>query len=147
MNQLRKKFYTRFIFEGIICLFALIFLIVMACLQWINYIQNNQSIIYAIIFTGLFIIIFFITIIILKPYYKDLKVLKRNGFQIIIGTVEGYKKEVANSDPPTTDYYPIIKDIINNDIKILKVEKTEIGKTYKFIYLPFTKLAEIVSEE
>ena len=146
MLPLKKRFCLRFLFLGIAYFFTFVILLTITCIQWINS-YKSKSLILAIIFTVFTIVIFVFALKELIPYFKDWKYIKTGEFLIIAGKVEGYKVINYNSDPPTTEKFPIVRSTTNNETITLNVENTEEGMKYKFLYLPNTKLAVIMEEE
>ena len=65
---------------------------------------------------------------------------------VFIGEVTGYKVINYSSDPPTTEKFPIIKNIANNEVVTLNVDDAKEKMKYKFAYLPNTKLAIIIEQ-
>ena len=146
MDILKKRFYKRFSFIGVLYFFTFIALTVIACIQWVNC-RERKNLVLAIIFTVCSIVIVIQALKELLPYFKDLKYVKKSEFSILIGEVEGYKTINYNSDPPTTEKFPIVKDISNSTTIMLNVDNAKKGIKYKFLYLPNTKLAIIAEEK
>lgn len=145
MQVLRKRFYKRFVFIGITYSLTFIALTVIAGIQWIeNY--ASKSLFLAIFFTICAIVIFALAAKELIPYFKDWKYLNKNEFLVFIGEVTGYKVTKYSSDPPTTDKFPIVKNVSNSEVVTLNVDDTKEKMKYKFAYLPNTKLAIIIEQ-
>ena len=143
MQELKKRFYKRFVFLGITYTLTFIALTVIACIQWIeNY--ESKSLLLAIFFTICAIVIFALAAKELIPYFKDWKYLKNNGFLVFIGEVTGYKVINYSSDPPTTEKFPIVKNISNNEVLTLNVDDAKEKMKYKFAFLPNTQLAVVL---
>ena len=145
MQVLKKRFYKRFVFIGIVYTFTFIALAVISCVQWIEN-HKNKSFLLAIFFTICTIVLFVLAVKELLPYFRDWKYVKNDEFLIFIGEVEGYKVITYSSDPPTTEKFPIVKNISNNEVVTLNVDDTKERMKYKFAYLPNTKLAIILEK-
>ena len=81
-------------------------------------------------------------------YAKDLKYIRHQEYLQIEGELIGYAKR-SSTDELTVHYsWPIFKDDTTQNTISLNVlnsgQRLEIGKHYAVIYLPNTKLAEIV---
>lgn len=133
-EKLIKLFYKKFWINFIILNMALIILIIVTAIGFINYFKTNEKIYLPIVFSLCLIGLIIASIINLKPYIKDLKNIKKNLFTRIIG---------YGGDPPTTSYYPIVKDIITDNEVELRAENTKLNQQYFFIYLENTKLAVV----
>ena len=79
----------------------------------------------------------------------DMITIKKGTYKKITGTVIGIKEKEQGGDPPTTKYYPIIKDEVTGEEVKLDVMDTDVQRKvhkycrYSFLYLPHTKLAVI----
>lgn len=81
-------------------------------------------------------------------YYKDYVFLRENAPLHITGKVIGYSKVVSHDDLTVTKSWPIIL-VKETDapipLNIIKSEeKLEINQTYEFLYLPNTRIAELI---
>ncbi|MBQ4511043.1 MAG: hypothetical protein II984_09975 [Clostridia bacterium] len=81
-------------------------------------------------------------------YYADYKYLKGNSPIQVEGIVVDYSITISDSDLTVAKSWPVIA-IDNSDEKIsLNIIRSEdrlkIDEIYKFIYLPNTKIAEII---
>ena len=81
-------------------------------------------------------------------YAKDLKYIRHQEFLQIEGTLIGYAKSSSTDELTVHHSWPIFKDDAtqkNLSLSVLNSEqRLEIGEHYVVIYLPNTKLAEIV---
>jgi hypothetical protein len=94
---------------------------------------------------AMLLFLFILSVTVVVPHALDFKAAKRKKFESVTGTVARYKKVNHGGEPPTTSFYPIIKDSITGKELILKVNGAEINRRYTFIYLKHTKLALIKS--
>ena len=123
-----------------------IFLVVIAIICWKKYV-DGEGIFLSLFFSFLSIIWIILSIKILYPYFKDFFNVRNRKWIITYGRVCGFKEVHSSGDPPTTDYYPILELLDSKNTITIDVDGMEQGKKYKFIYLPYTKLAIIVNEE
>lgn len=143
--ELFKKYYRMFLLETIILVPISIAFLVIGIVFWRQYIHDGTELWIAIFFTCLTLIAIPLTIKVLFPFFKDLPYFKRKEVIIIEGVVEGYKKVAANGEPPTVDYYPIVKVEGQEEKLVLSVD-AQLGVKYKFAFLPHTKLAIIIEK-
>ena len=147
-SQLIRKFYEGIWVNVLVC-FSILFVIILLTIfrkKIIYYYENialSKIIVYSLILVLLIVEVVFIIKFI--PYCKDLKVVKQKDFETITGTVVEYTYIREGNDPnDPIQLKPIVKDI-NSDMKIqLNVTGTNLYHTYKFIYLPNTRIAVIV---
>lgn len=144
--NLFKKFYQMFLIEGLLLLFTSVGFLVLGIVCWIHYGSEGTKLWSAIFCSCGALILISITIKALLPFFKDLPYIRRKEIKVIEGVVEGYKTVKANGDPPTVDYYPIIKAEGDHEIKVILSVDAQLGVKYKFAYLPNTKLAVILKE-
>ena len=83
-----------------------------------------------------------------SKYYKDRIFLKSSTPICLVGKVTGYSHATSSDDLTVTRSWPII---LNEETKtqiflnvINSEEKLVIGQVYEFLYLPNTRIAEIV---
>ena len=143
--ELFKKYYRMFLLETIILVPISIAFLVIGIVFWRQYIHDGTELWIAIFFTCLTLIAIPLTIKVLFPFFKDLPYFKRKEVIIIEGVVERYKKVAANGEPPTVDYYPIVKVEGQEEKLVLSVD-AQLGVKYKFAFLPHTKLAIIIEK-
>lgn len=144
--KLMKKFRNMFLLLFLILVPVSVAFIILGIIFWCLYgNKEEEAMVFAIFFTVLAIITVFLTIKTLYPFFKDLPNVKRKTSIIVEGVVMGFKKVKSNGDPPTTDYYPIVK-VDGEDKDLVLTADAELGKRYKFAYLPNTKLAVILEE-
>jgi hypothetical protein len=78
--------------------------------------------------------------------YKDYRLLEKNQYEMVIGTVVGYNK-AQYFENGTTDYsWPIIEESGTSDHIILDVGGTELNKTYTIYYLKYSGYGIIMEE-
>lgn len=145
-ETLFKKFYKMFLLETIILLSISIAFFVIGIVCWMQYRNDGTKLWVAIFFSCLTFIAIPVTVKVLFPYFKDLPYVKRKEMTIIEGEVEGYKKVKANGDPPTVDYYPIVRVEGDRETRVILSVDAQLGVKYTFAYLPNTKLAVILKE-
>ena len=100
----------------------------------------------------LVVFLIFLSLILAKveiAYIKDLEHVKNSKFCQVQGELIGYAKSFSDGDDLNVTYsWPIIKENSSNESVSLNIlnsdQRLEIGKEYTVIYLPNTKLAEIV---
>jgi len=81
------------------------------------------------------------------PLLKDYKYLKNNSYISIMGTVIGFTKNVNPETGTQSNTKPLIKIVPSNEEIVLHFnEYLNVGETYKFIYLPNTKIAEVIEK-
>ena len=92
--------------------------------------------------------VFFATMF--SKYQKDYMYLETNRPIQIEGKVIGYSKVTSGDDLTVTKSWPIILiDGTNEKITLNIVkseEKLQVEKSYKFFYLPNTKIADVIGE-
>lgn len=154
MEIAQKNLFTRF-YEGFwtFLIFSILLTIILISL-FIFYIVKFRILKQAVkIFLPIFLLFTLGLIFMLIPlnveHIKDLNYVKSNQTLIVEGKVIGYEKIHYNESSATVTYsYPIIKSEKTAETISLNVlhsnEKIEIGSLYTFIYLPNTKLAEIL---
>ncbi len=78
--------------------------------------------------------------------YKDYRLLEKNQYEMVTGTVVGYNK-AQYFENGTTDYsWPIIEESGTNNHIILDVGGTELNKTYTIYYLKYSRYGIIMEE-
>jgi hypothetical protein len=78
--------------------------------------------------------------------YKDYRLLEKNQYEMVTGTVVGYNK-AQYCENGTTDYScPIIEESGTNNHIILNVGGTELNKTYTIYYLKYSRYGIIMEE-
>ena len=82
-------------------------------------------------------------------YHNDYVYLKTSSPVVVEGKVIGYSRVISGDDLTVTKSWPIIvvdetkEELSLNVIK--SEEKTQIDEVYVFVYLPNTKIAEIIN--
>ena len=81
-------------------------------------------------------------------YAKDLKYVQQHEYLQIEGTAIGYAKSTSTDELTVHHSWPIFKDDVTQKEMSLNIlnsdQRIKIGEHYTVIYLPNTKLAEIV---
>lgn len=84
-----------------------------------------------------------------SKYYEDRIFLKSSTPVCLVGKVTGYSRATSSDDLTVTRSWPIILNEENKTQISLNVinseEKLVIGQVYEFLYLPNTRIAEIVN--
>ena len=150
IRNLKKRFYKKFVFSTIVLLLTLCVLIVLVIYTAIDYANNHKNFLVMLLFSIFLVFSICITIVYERPFICDLIYLKKNLPKKIVGIVVGLESKEEGGDPPTTKYYPIVKD--ENTGKLIKLDimgtdvRTEIHKQcrYTFLYLPHTRLAILI---
>lgn len=150
IRNLKERFYKKFVFSIIVLLLTLCVLIVLVIYAAIDYTNNHKNFWVMLLFSIFLVSSICITIIYERPFISDLIYLKKNSPKEIVGIVVGLEAKEEGGDPPTTKYYPIVKD--ENTGELIKLDimgtdvRTEIHKQcrYTFLYLPYTKLAILI---
>lgn len=114
-----------------------------------NYLQTKQIAMLCLVVLGCIITLNFLFIGIRSTFLlvSDFICVRKDIIKKTTGIVVSIKAEKQGGDPPTTRYYPIIKDEntgdeIKLDIAELKMEESiKRNRRYSFLYLPNTKLA------
>lgn len=133
-----SKFWTNLIILFSISVMALTVFIIVA----LNFFNGTEDIMIVVMCLCIFIVVFVVTIIGMKPFFRDMKLFKAEKFEKITGEVIKYRRVVHGGDPDTINYYPTIRDSNKEWIEAeVKVDGTELNKIYHCIYLPNTKLA------
>ena len=133
-----SKFWTNLIILFSISVMALTVFMIVA----INFFKVTQNIMIVVMCLCIFIVVFVVTIIGMKPFFRDMKLFNAEKFEKITGEVIKYRRVVHGGDPDTINYYPTIRDSNKEWIEAeVKVDGTELNKIYHCIYLPNTKLA------
>ena len=85
-----------------------------------------------------------------SKYYKDYVFLKSSGPICVAGKVIGYSHVTSPDDLTVTRSWPII---LNEETKtqislnvINSEEKLVVGQVYEFLYLPNTRIAEMIEK-
>lgn len=140
--SLSKIFYSKF-WTNLIILFSLsIMVLIVFVATFFNYLNGIEDIKIVIMCLCIFLVMLVVTIIGMKPFFRDIKLVKTGKYEVITGEVIKYRKVVHGGDPDTINYYPIIRDIDKAWIEVeIKADNTELNKTYHCVYLPNTKLA------
>lgn len=141
-HKLSKLFYCKFWANLIILLSVSIGVLIVLIITLCNFLKGTENLKIVVMCLCIFIVLVVATIIGLKPFIRDMTLVKRGRFEIVTGEVIKYRRVVHGGDPDTINYYPTIKDIKKEWIEIeVKADNTELNKTYHCVYLPNTKLA------
>ena len=140
--SLSKTFYSKF-WTNLIILFSIsIMALIVFILTFFNFLKRTEDINIVIMCLCIFVAMLVVTIIGMKPFFRDIKLTKEKNFEVITGEVIKYRRVVHGGDPDTINYYPTIRDIDKEWIQVeIKVDNTELNETYQCVYLPNTKLA------
>lgn len=83
-----------------------------------------------------------------SKYYKDHVFLKSSGPICITGKVTGYSRAISSDDLTVTKSWPIVLNEENKTQISLNIinseEKLNVGQVYEFLYLPNTRISEII---
>lgn len=148
-ETLKKKFYIQFYFALIVGLIGIITPVVCAVGLFIDYAQTGKYLWLAIAISIIFVVALIMWIKEMRLLILDMITIKKGTYKKITGTVIGIKEKEQGGDPPTTKYYPIIKDEVTGEEVKLDVVDTDVQRKvhkycrYSFLYLPHTKLAVI----
>ena len=153
MEKASKILFQRFYQEFWIILVLLILIIVLVLFLTIFFLIRIRSItkiykslipivdVFLLVFTIIFGMYF-------SKYYKDYVYLKSNTPIVIEGKVTGYLISVSGDDLTVTNSWPSILILESKEEIALNVlhsdEKIQENETYVFLYLPNTKIAEVV---
>ena len=133
-----SKFWTNLIILFSISVMALTVFIIVA----LDFYNGTEDIMIVVMCLCIFFVVFVVTIIGMKPFFRDMKLFKAERFEKITGEVIKYRRVVHGGDPDTINFYPTIRDSNKEWIEVeVKVDGTELNKIYHCIYLPNTKLA------
>jgi len=140
--RLSKIFQSKF-WTNLIILFSIsVMTLTVFIIVTFNFLKETEDIMIVVMCLCIFIVVFVVTIIGMKPFFRDLKLYKSKRFEKITGEVIKYRRVVHGGDPDTINYYPTIRDINKEWIEVeVKTNETELNKIYCCIYLPNTKLA------
>ena len=143
------RFYQEFWIYFILTFICLIITIVLLCVVIIKF--KKIKIYLKLLICGvtvLFIILDSFLTIVFSKYAKDLNKVRNNDFVYIEGQVVGFSISSSSDDLTVSHSWPIVLIDENNDKVTLSVinsdTKLVLGEYYSFIYLPNTKIAEIV---
>lgn len=142
IGNLLIKIHKRLWLSIVVFSLSIISIFVILVIEIKGYLNSNKNPLLIFIYVLILLLLIVMSIIDIKPYYKDLKYFKKYSYNSITGKVIKYRRVVHSGDPDTIDYYPTIVDTNNESVQVeLKVKKTELNKTYHCVYLPNTKLA------
>lgn len=140
--RLLKVFHSKF-WTNLIILFSIsVMALSVFIIATLNFLNGTEDITIVVMCLCIFIVVSAVTIIGMKPFFRDMKLFKAERFEKITGEVIKYRRVVHGGDPDTINYYPTIRDSNKEWIEVeVKVDGTELNKIYHCIYLPNTKLA------
>ena len=149
---LTERFYQEFIAFSILSVLA----VLVACLIIFLYITRYKRMkkgLRAFLFGAIlaFLLLVAAVGVLETRYIRDLQYVQNGDFCYVEGELIGYAKSSTSGDEVTvTRSWPIIKDDANGQTVSLNIlhseERTNVGERYAVIYLPNTKVAEIVQE-
>lgn len=148
-ETLKKKFYLQFYLTLIIGLIGIITLVVCAVGLFIDYAQTGKYLWLAIAISIVLVVALIMCIKEMRLLILDMISIKKGAYKKITGVVIGIKEKEQGGDPPTTKYYPIVKDEVTGEEVKLDVMCSDVQRKvhkycrYSFLYLPHTKLAVI----
>jgi len=140
--MLSKTFY-RYFWKNLIILFSTSLMAMIVFIGGIlNFIKGTEDIKIVFLCLIIFIVVLTVTILGMKPFFRDMKLVKMEKYDNITGKIVKYRRVVHGGDPDTITYYPTIRDINKEWIEVeVKAEKTELNQIYHCVYLPNTKIA------
>lgn len=143
MEKLFQKFYKDL--KIILTIFLASSLVVIAgfVLALLSFLLADGKIYLALFFGILLLVLAFWALVVLKPFLKDLKEVKKGQCTTLSGTVVHYRRDMAGKDTSTALYYPVVKPDFGSEEIELCVEGTELHKHYTFYCLKHTRLAVI----
>lgn len=150
-KNLLDRFYQEFWIILIIFVFAAITTIALTifCLAKFNKMTIELKIGVPIICV-LFIVFSLLFAMIFSKYYNDYVYLKANPPIEVKGKVIGYSNKISGDELTVTKSWPIILvDETNEELSLSIInseEKTRMNEVYVFLYLPNTKIAEIIDK-
>ena len=150
-KNLLDRFYQEFWIILIIFVFAAITTIALTifCLAKFNKMTIELKI-GAPIICVLFIVFSVLFAMIFSKYYNDYVYLKANPPIEVKGKVIGYSNKISGDELTVTKSWPIILvDETNEELSLSVInseEKTRMNEVYVFLYLPNTKIAEIIDK-
>lgn len=81
------------------------------------------------------------------PLLKDLGDVKNKNYITIVAQVKLFKKDIHPDSGKQSNTYPIVSIVDTKDELELSInDEVVLGKTYKFIYLKNSHLAEVVEQ-
>ena len=107
--------------------------------------EHNGKLVFWI---GLCLLIIVLVIVSVRfvNYCLDITYVKNGNYETFVGEVIGYTYIAEGNSPQDPILgHPIFRDIATNEEKRFIVGPCEIGEIYTIIYLPHTKLAEIIA--
>ena len=150
IRNLKKRFYQRFIFSTAVLSLILCVLIGFVIYSAISYARDHKDLWVVLVFSVFLVSFICLTIIFERPFISDLICLKKNSPKKIVGIVVRLETKEEGGDPPTTKYYPIVKDENTGELIKLDIMGTDVKTQiyiqcrYTFLYLPNTKLAIVI---
>jgi len=140
--MLSKTFY-RYFWKNLIILFSTSLMALIVFIGGVlNFLKGTEDIKIVFMCLIIFIVVLTVTILGMKPFFKDMKLVKMEKYDNITGKIVKYRRVVHGGDPDTITYYPTIRDINKEWVEVeVKAEKTELNQIYHCVYLPNTKIA------
>lgn len=146
MEKLFRKFYKDFRIILLLFLFSAIGLLLGLVLTLLAALKTGGKLYLPIFFGVLLLIILVWAVSVLKPFWKDWKLVRKKTCSTITGKVVRYRQDRNGKDASATLYYPIIKPDFGTEEIELCVEGTELHKHYTFYCLKHTRLAVIADK-
>jgi hypothetical protein len=146
-NALINNFYIGFWLNLAVVIAIIISIVLLIIFKKKIFMKSNQSALSKVIFFSAIGLLFLVNTLFgfkFTLHCLDLKAVQNRNFETITGTVINYDKATSYENG-TVDYsYPIIKIEGTDKTIILDAGQTELYKTYTFIYLKYTKIADII---
>jgi hypothetical protein len=151
-KKLLDRFYQEFAIISIIFVFTVLITIVLTIFYLVKCRKMTiESKIGTLTIYMLLLILSFSFATLFSKYYNDYIYLKTNLPIEVNGKVIGYSNEISGDELTTTKSWPIILVEETNEELSLNVikseEKLQINEVYTFLYLPNTKISEMVDNQ
>ena len=146
-KSLEQVFYQNFIAVTLLVVCTVVLIICLAAILILKHHTLTKPLNWIII-VGIIVCLSLASILIFIDirYIKDVEYVNKHDFIQIEGLVLGYALSTSSDDLTVVHSHPIVETTegrITLDLQNAE-NRTEIGVRYTFLYLPNTKLAEIV---
>lgn len=140
-KQLKRVFFKKFL-SGVIFFGLLLAVEFFLMIRGFLRLRQGQELWITILISVLLVLtIMMASIVLLIPYLKDLRLLKRGQIKVLCSPVLRFRRVEDDSGEVTTVYYnPILFDSVDQREVELKIKGLTPDKIYQVAYLPHTRI-------
>ena len=142
MQELKKKFYKRFLLE-ISILGLIVIVLILSVVTAFGDGDKEIGILLAIFLAGMQIFLIRQLIVYLLDWHN----LKTNTVKRIKGSIIKIKIVEEGGDVVTFARYPIVREDVTGKEYVMKIDNVRLGEKYTFLFLKHTKMAVVEKSE